>query len=198
MANELFDELAKRYDSDKQIFLASIIQKEVEAELEESQDKTFLDYGSGTGLVSLDLASYVDQLYLIDSSKEMTAITTNKIKTNQIENASALCRDLIKEDLTFKVDIILVSLVLLHIPDTDLVLKQLYKHLNPKGKLIIVDFDKNEKITDSRVHNGFDKQELKEKMQTTGFVHVSSDTFYQGEKLFMKEDASLCLTLGYK
>ena len=82
MANELFDELAKRYDSDKQIFLASIIQKEVEAELEESQDKTFLDYGSGTGLVSLDLASYVDELYLVDSSKEMTAITANKIQTN--------------------------------------------------------------------------------------------------------------------
>ena len=142
MANELFDELAKRYDSDKQIFLASIIQKEVEAELEESQDKTFLDYGSGTGLVSLDLASYVDELYLVDSSKEMTAITANKIQTNQIKNASALCRDLIKEDLTFKVDIILGSLVLLHIPDTDFVLKQLYKHLNPKGKLIIVDFIK--------------------------------------------------------
>ena len=198
LSNHLFDELAKKYDTKERIALANIIQKEVEKELEEAQNKILLDYGSGTGLVSLDLASSVEHLYLVDSSEEMTAIAHQKIMQQSLDNVEAICHDLLESNLEVSADIILVSLVMLHIPNTNHILKQLYQQLNPKGKLIIVDFDLNERINDSRVHNGFDKQLLKEQLKEVGFLHLSSDTFYTGEQLFMKEDASLCLTLGYK
>lgn len=198
LSNHLFDELAKKYDTKERIALARIIQKEVEKELEEAQNKVLLDYGSGTGLVSLDLAASVEYLYLVDSSKEMTAITDRKISRQGLVNAEAICHDLLESNLELPADIILVSLVLLHIPDTNHILKRLYQQLSPKGKLIIVDFDLNERVKDSRIHSGFDKQLLKDQLKEVGFLHLSSDTFYTGEQLFMKEDASLCLTLGYK
>lgn len=198
LSNHLFDELAKKYDTKERIALARIIQKEVEKELEEAQNKVLLDYGSGTGLVSLDLAASVEYLYLVDSSKEMTAITDRKISRQGLINAEAICHDLLESNLELPADIILVSLVLLHIPDTNHILKRLYQQLSPKGKLIIVDFDLNERVKDSRIHSGFDKQLLKDQLKEVGFLHLSSDTFYTGEQLFMKEDASLCLTLGYK
>lgn len=198
MSNQLFDGIAKKYDTEKQIELAKIIEAEVLKKLQASKNKTLLDYGSGTGLVSLGLSDYVKELFLVDSSKEMTAIATQKISDKQLENTQAICQDLLVEELGVKVDIILVSLVLLHIPNTELILTKLYNQLNPDGKLIIVDFDFNEKITDSRVHNGFKESFLKGKLLETGFKDVSSRVFYHGKELFMKQDASLVLTLGSK
>ena len=198
MNNNLFDDLAKKYDSKERVFLANKIQNRVYLELDDSLEKILLDYGSGTGLVSLNLTSMVNKVYLVDSSEEMTQITNHKIKDQEILNAKALCHNLMTETLDLKADIILVSLVLLHIPDTQKILEELYRRLNDHGKLIIVDFDLNDKINDSRVHNGFDKKQLASQLTDAGFTNITAETFYQGEKIFMKEDASLCLTVGYK
>lgn len=196
MTENLFDNIAKKYDSEKQIHLAKKIQDKVKSELQETSDKVLLDYGSGTGLVSLDLAGSVKELYLVDASKEMTEITSQKIKQQELRNAKALEANLLTTELPFKADIILISLVLLHVPETQNFLAKLKKQLNTGGKLLIVDFDLNEKITDKRVHNGFEKNYLKEVLESIGFTDVLSETFYEGEKLFMNQDASLCLTVA--
>ena len=198
MTHQLFDKMAKKYDSEDRIALANVIQKRVIEELQDVSGKTLLDYGSGTGLVGLGLHSLVKELILVDASEEMTAITAQKIKANNIENAHAFCGDLVKADIKFQADVILVSLVLLHVPDTHLILSQLFKHLKPDGQLIIVDFDLNERINDPRVHNGFNQEELKRQLEQVGFTSVSSDLFYTGDKLFMNQEASLVLTLAHK
>lgn len=196
MTENLFDQIAKKYDSEKQIHLAKKIQDKVRSELQESSDKVLLDYGSGTGLVSLDLATLVKELYLVDASKEMTGIANQKIKQKGLINTKALKANLLTTELPFKADIILISLVLLHVPETEKFLVKLKGQLNTGGKLLIVDFDLNEKITDKRVHNGFEKSYLKEVLERVGFTDVLSETFYEGEKLFMNQDASLCLTVA--
>lgn len=198
MTKNLFDSLAKRYESDKQIALSKIIRAEVEKELPEAIHKTLLDYGSGTGLISLELASLVEHLFLVDSSKEMTTIASQKINAQELKNAEAICCDLVSEDLEIKPDIILVSLVLLHIPDTEQILSKLFNQLKSEGQLIIVDFDFNKKINDSRVHSGFEQNVLNNQLLQTGFKDVSSRVFHHGEQLFMKQDASLVLTHAYK
>lgn len=40
------------------------------------------------------------------------------------------------------------------------------------------------------------KNYLKEVLESIGFTDVLSETFYEGEKLFMNQDASLCLTVA--
>lgn len=81
--------------------------------------------------------------------------------------------------------------VLLHIHDVELVLSRLYEVLNESGHLLIVDFNKNEKIVSDMVHNGFDQTELTDMMTKIGYRDIQSKTFYTGSKIFMGYDASL-------
>ena len=91
-----------------------------------------------------------------------------------------------------------MSLVLLHIPDTEKILHQLFNILNQDGTLIIVDFDKNEKIYHPKVHNGFSHDDLKQKLTEAGFHSTQIRTFYHGTRIFMKEDASMFIASSIK
>ncbi|MCY7559877.1 MAG: class I SAM-dependent methyltransferase [Paenibacillus macerans] len=86
---------------------------------------------------------------------------------------------------------IFMAQVLLHIHDVELVLSRLYEVLNESGHLLIVDFNKNEKIVSDMVHNGFDQAELTDMMTKIGYRDIQSKTFYTGSKIFMGYDASL-------
>jgi len=81
--------------------------------------------------------------------------------------------------------------VLLHIGDVELVLSRLYDVLNEGGHLLIVDFNKNEKISSEIVHNGFEQTELVNIMTKIGYKNAQSKTFYTGSKIFMGHDASM-------
>ncbi len=88
--------------------------------------------------------------------------------------------------------------VLLHINDFDIVLSRLYETLEKDGHLIIVDFDKNEKIASDMVHNGFDQAELTDVMSKIGYRDIQSKTIYTGSKIFMGYDASLFVLDSHK
>lgn len=161
MENNVFEQMAKRYDTDERIDLAKVIVKEVRPELLNSKSKSLIDYGSGTGLISLDLSDLVDSILLVDSSEQMLEVAKAKISHKGITNTKVLYSDFTQETPELKADIILMSLVLLHIPDTKKILQELFNILNNGGKLIIIDFDKNDKINHPKVHNGFSHEELK-------------------------------------
>ena len=92
----------------------------------------------------------------------------------------------------------LLSLVLLHIPDTKKILQELFTILNQDGKLIIIDFDKNDKISHPKVHNGFSHNELKKVLSEVGFKSTSIKTFHHGNGIFMKKDASMFISSSKK
>lgn len=99
---------------------------------------------------------------------------------------------------TLKVDIVLMSLVLLHIPDTRKILRILYSVLNEGAKLIIVDFDKNAKVSHPMVHHGFSHENLKRTLSEVGFSFTSMQTFYNGKGIFMNQDASMFKAISLK
>lgn len=198
MENSVFEKMAKRYDSEERIELAKIIVKEVRTELSKSESKSLIDYGSGTGLVSLELSDLVDSILLVDSSQQMLEVAKAKIFHKGITNSKVLCSDFTEETPEFKADIVLMSLVLLHIPDTKKILQELFDILNDNGKLIIVDFDKNLSISHPKVHNGFLHNELKELLAEVGFKSIKIKTFHHGHKIFMNQDASMFISSGIK
>ncbi|MBY0099726.1 class I SAM-dependent methyltransferase [Mesobacillus maritimus] len=198
MDNNVFEELAKRYDTEERMALAKVIVREVKTELQNSITKSLIDYGSGTGLVSLELSGLVESILLVDSSKQMLEVAEAKITARGISNAKVLYSDFTQETPELKADIVLLSLVLLHIPDTNKILQELYNILNDGGKLIIVDFDKNETIHHPTVHNGFKHEELKQKLTQVGFTFSEVHTFYRGERIFMKQDASMFRSTSIK
>lgn len=81
--------------------------------------------------------------------------------------------------------------VLLHIHDVKLVLSRLFDALNEGGHLLIVDFNKNEKIVSDIVHNGFNPEELSNIMTEIGYRDIQFKTFYTGSKIFKGHDASM-------
>jgi ubiquinone/menaquinone biosynthesis C-methylase UbiE len=195
---EIFDRLAMQYDTPDRIKLAQTITAEIKKYLGDTSEKTLIDYGSGTGLVSLPLSSSFRDVFLMDASPVMMEAAEQKIQAAEVTNVHTVTADLLKEQIDVKGDIILVSLVLLHIPETEKILRELFQHLNPGGTLMIADFDKNKKIDHPKVHNGFEQDELQKLLLKTGFSESESHTFYHGEKLFMREDASLFLSISIK
>ncbi|QDP41171.1 class I SAM-dependent methyltransferase [Radiobacillus deserti] len=198
MEHNVFEQMAQKYDTEERKKLAKVIVDEVRSELQNSKSKSLIDYGSGTGLVSLKLIDLVDSIVLVDSSKQMLEVAKAKIENNGITNAAVRYSDFTQETPELKADIVFMSLVLLHIPDTKQILQELFNILHEDGKLIIVDFDKNDKINHPKVHNGFSHEELKERLSEVGFKGTEIKTFHHGERIFMKQDASMFIASSIK
>lgn len=189
---EIFERIAADYDTAERIAVAKRIAAEIRTGLTDTRQKRALDYGCGTGLVGLQLVDCFADLLFVDASAAMIEQVQSKIAAGGLTTAAARCRDFGTGELpVLDVDYILLSQVLLHVPDHTSLLRRLYELLNPGGQVIIVDFDKNEKIISDQVHNGFDQAELTEVLKRIGFAAVRSQTFYQEQKLFMNQEASL-------
>lgn len=175
MENNVFEQMVKRYDIEERMALAKVIVEKVRPVLQETQSKSLLDYGGGTGLVSLELGDEVDSILLVDSSKQMVEVVKAKIAHKGMTNFRVLHADFTQETPELKADIILMSLVLLHIPNTRMILQKLFNMLNKDGQLIIVDFDKD-----------------------VGFTSIDMQTFYYGSRIFMNQDASMFMASSIK
>jgi ubiquinone/menaquinone biosynthesis C-methylase UbiE len=198
MENNVFEQMARRYDTEERKELAKVIVKEVRSELRNSKSKSLIDYGSGTGLISLELSDLVNSILLVDSSKQMLDVAKAKISHTGITNSKVLHTDFTQVTPELKADIVLMSLVLLHIPETKKILQEMFNILNSGGKLIIIDFDKNDKINHPKVHNGFSHEELKKILSEVGFKSIEMKTFYHGNRIFMNEDASMFISNSIK
>lgn len=190
----IFDQMATRYDTEDRDKTAAIIAAAVRRELAGAQGKTALDYGCGTGVVGLKLAGDFKSMLLVDAAPQMIAQVQRKIETAHITNAATLCADFsIEIPPEVKADYILLCQVLLHVKEYAPLIERLRGMLNEGGHLIIVDFDLNENVAHSEVHSGFEQAGLIRLLRQIGFTTAKARTFYHGQKLFMNQDASLFL-----
>ena len=194
-----FDEMAARYETPQRVQVANTIAGVIRPHLAGCAGKNAIDYGCGTGLVGLQLAGCFGSILLVDASPQMVELVRDKIDQNGIPGASALCADFAGGvPAGLSADCILMVQVLLHIPDTKRILRQMYDVLNPSGHILIVDFDKNEAVTHERVHNGFVQADLADMMERIGYAKASSETFHHAARYFMNQDASLFLLEAMK
>lgn len=190
--NNIWEQMALRYETSERVNDTKMIVQKIRSQLKETSLKTALDYGCGTGLIGLGLIDLFASMLFVDSSSKMLEQVNLKLKTNPKESARTLCVDLLDAiPPGLSIDYIIMAQVLLHIPNTQLILSQLFEVLKPDGHLIIVDFDKNEDIISDKVHNGFIQSELKDLLQELGFQWVESETFYHRAAMFMNKDASM-------
>lgn len=190
-SHDVFEQMAHRYDTQERVTIAKIIVEQIRTELADTKDKTALDYGCGTGLIGLGLIDMFSSMLFVDASAQMIEQVKHKIKAGRIETADTLCSDFMAEVPSAKADYVIMSQTLLHIKDTKLILARLFDVVNKGGHLIIVDFDKNERINHDKVHNGFEQNELIRLVKQAGFSSAKSKTFYHGRNMFMNQDASL-------
>jgi ubiquinone/menaquinone biosynthesis C-methylase UbiE len=187
-----FDMVADIYDTPERIQITKILTDAIREHLVGTESKHAIDFGCGTGLVGMNLLNEFRSMLFLDTSQNMLKIIDKKISESNALNASTLCFDFEKEDKpNLHADYIFMVQVLLHIDDIEMVLSKLYDVLNAGGHLLIVDFDKNDKVVSDMVHNGFEQEKLVEIMTKIGYKDIQSKTFYHGSKIFMGQDASM-------
>lgn len=182
-----FDDVAREWDNEKRIKRAKIIADKIKTTVSVGKEKSAMEFGCGTGLISFNLYDELKNITLIDTSKEMIKIVNNKIKTLSLSNMNARCENLVNTKLEEEFDIIYSSMALHHIIDINKLCKKFYDMINLNGTLCIVDLNKDDgSFHKNEVgfngHNGFSKTWLKNILEVNGFSNIRYETFYKGIK----------------
>ena len=188
-----FNHKAETFDSPKNIFLANLVCQAVEQQLDLPSDKEILDFGGGTGLLTLPLAKQAKSVTLVDISEKMLEQARLKAEQQDIKNIQFLEQDLLGKPLEKEFDLIVVCRVLHHMPDLDAALSLFHQHLREDGQLLLADFTKTEAN-----HHGFEMAELENKLIQHGFSSVHSQILYSAEDLFQGNYSDLFLTVSQK
>ncbi|WP_314500759.1 class I SAM-dependent methyltransferase [uncultured Streptococcus sp.] len=188
-----FNHKAETFDSPKNIFLANLVCQAVEKQIDLLLDKEILDFGGGTGLLTLPLAKQAKSVTLVDISEKMLEQARLKAEQQDIKNIQFLEQDLLKNPMEQEFDLIVVSRVLHHMPDLDEALSLFHQHLKEDGQLLLADFTKTEAN-----HHGFDLAELEKQLIEHGFSSVHSQILYSAEDLFQGNYSELFLTVAQK
>ena len=188
-----FNHKAETFDSPKNIFLANLVCQAVEKQINVLLDKEILDFGGGTGLLTLPLAKQAKSVTLVDISEKMLEQARLKAERQEINNIQFLEQDLLEKTLEKEFDLIVVCRVLHHMPDLDVALSLFHQHLKEDGQLLIADFTKAEAN-----HHGFELTELEKQLIEHGFSSVHSQILYSAEDLFQGNYSELFLTVVQK
>ena len=188
-----FNYKVETFDSPKNIFLANLVCQAVEKQIDLLSDKEILDFGGGTGLLTLPLAKQVKSVTLVDISENMLEQARLKAEQQDIKNIQFLEQDLLKNPLEQEFDLIVVCRVLHHMPDLDAAFSLFHQHLKEDGQLLLADFTKTEAN-----NHGFDLAELENKLAQFGFSSIDSQILYSAEDLFQGNYSELFLTVSQK
>ena len=188
-----FNHKAETFDSPKNIFLANLVCQAVEKQIDLLSDKEILDFGGGTGLLTLPLAKQAKSVTLVDISEKMLEQARLKAERQDIKNIHFLEQDLLENPLKQEFDLIVVCRVLHHMPDLDAALSLFHQQLKEDGQLLVADFTKTEAN-----HHGFDLAELEKQLIEHGFSSVHSQILYSAEDLFQGNYSELFLTVAQK
>ena len=161
-----FNEKANDWDDESKVKMMGLLAKKTLEVLDIKKPVDILDFGCGTGLFGLEMVDIANTLVGIDTSEGMLEVFNKK--TEGHENIESLLIDLETENYTNKFDLIVSSMTFHHLNNPKEMLTKLKSMLKPKGRIGIVDLDKedgsfhpdNHKM--GVKHFGFSKDELTE------------------------------------
>ncbi|MBD1567624.1 class I SAM-dependent methyltransferase [Vibrio sp. SA48] len=180
---QFFDQVAEEWDdcADK-VKRANITARKIMA-IPSLDNKNLIDFGSGTGLLGIQLCEIFQHVLLVDSSEKMLGQAELKIRNSQISNMTTkLATDLFAIDGQYSAIVTLMTLH--HILDTRSFFESAYERLTVGGCLVIADlysedgsFHKHNPSFDG--HNGFNVSDLTELAQYAGFTVESTEQYHE-------------------
>jgi SAM-dependent methyltransferase len=141
-----------------------------------SSELTVMDFGAGTGLVASKLAPHVGHVVAVDVSPSMLEQLASKPEL--AAKADIVCQDILVEPLVRTVDLVVSAMAMHHVEDTDRLLRALFDHLAPGGRVALADLDSEDGTfhppgTEGIFHTGFDRSDLGARLAATGFSDVA-------------------------
>lgn len=184
-----FDERAQTWDDDpRRRNLAAGIFAALERAVPLRADMAALDYGAGTGLLTLALAARVRRVLAVDSSAGMLAILAKKAQAGGQARVETLHADFSQDPLPAgPFDLVTSAMTLHHVADVDALLRSFHALLAPGGRIALADLD----VEDGSFHGanaagvhhlGFDRAALERKLLDAGFVDARCADAVRNEK----------------
>ncbi len=146
-----------------------------------TRDMNAMDFGCGTGLLTVRLQSLVRSITGVDSSQGMLDILNRKITKLQMSNAKTMLVDIEKgQPLTGNYQLIVSSMTLHHIAEIKPILAQFYNVITPGGFLSIADLDSDDgQFHEDKTgvfHSGFDRNVMRQYFSEAGFDNITDAT----------------------
>ena len=143
-----------------------------------------MDFGAGTGLVTLGLLPYVGTITAVDASREMLKILETKVQTLRSHQVRTFWRELADSSWPeTRFDLIASSMVLHHIADVPQLFPQLRARLAPGGWIALADLDAEDGSFHADptgvYHHGFDRAEVCGWLSDAGFAEAAAREAYR-------------------
>lgn len=174
-----FDESAAQWDNNPaRVDLARAVGAAIGRAIPLQTDWRVLDFGAGTGLLTLNLQPCVGSMVALDSSKGMLEKLTQKLATAGIENVQTRHWNLEVQPFSeIDFDLVVSSMTLHHLRQVPLVLSRLAALLKPGGWLAVADLDTEDGSfhgdADDVFHQGFARRQIGEWLTAAGLRQVS-------------------------
>ena len=177
-----FDQVASSWDEEpRRVKLAGNIAAAIIDTLHPNQTMDALDFGCGTGLVTLRLQPLVRRIVGVDSSRGMLSVLERKAQERGLSNLELLFCDMEKgEQPAGRFHLVVSSMTLHHVPDPARLFTLFHDLLLPGGILGIADLDAEDgSFHDDSTgvyHHGFHRERIMTLLSEAGFVDCAAKT----------------------
>ncbi len=187
-----FDKVSQTWDENPgRVKMAEKLYKVLTEELALHSSMHVLDFGAGTGLVSLRMLPHVASLTGLEPSEGMAAQFQKKIEADNHRNCTvktfSVDDDPSKGLPHSHFDLIYSTMTFHHVHDVKKSLSELKVLLKPGGRLAILDLEKedgtfHDSPDSGAVHLGFSFEEMESYLTRAGYRDISIKTAWTHKK----------------
>lgn len=182
---ERFDRVAADWDANPtRVALARGVAAAIRDAVVPGPRMNVMDFGAGTGLVTLSLLPYVGSITAVDTSGEMLRVLGEKLRALKITNVRTVRYapgTTVLPETAF--DLIVSSMVLHHLPDVPETLQRLRACLRPGGGIALADLDTEDGTFHADAtgvfHHGFDRAQVCRWLGAAGFQNATAREAYR-------------------
>lgn len=185
---EHFDQAAATWDlAERRVALAHAVAEAIAARVPLYKDQSVLDFGCGTGLVTLELGPKVGTMTGADTSPGMLKTLAGKAEAQGLPLQLLSLNTDGMTDLGGPYNLIVTSMTLHHIPDVPALFRQFMQHLHPDGQVALADLDEEDgTFHEDGVgyhHQGFHRETIQTWLEAAGFqdIHLGTATVTRKE-----------------
>jgi 2-polyprenyl-3-methyl-5-hydroxy-6-metoxy-1,4-benzoquinol methylase len=177
-----FNKEAAQWDANPgRVKLAGEVAAAIIREIKPTREMEVLDFGCGTGLVTLKLQPLVKTITGVDSSEGMLNVLEGKIRAQGLSNIHARFVDFEKGGrVEGSYDLIVSSMTLHHVPDPAGLFTQWRGLLRTGGQVCFADLDAEDGSfhgdNTGVFHLGFEREHLKKLLRDAGYRDIRDTT----------------------
>ena len=178
---EHFDQAAATWDlADRRVLLAHAVAEAISLRVPLSRELNALDFGCGTGLVTLELAPKLGSISGADTSPGMLKTLAGKSEIQGIPVRLMPLDPAGNGELGGPYDLIVSSMTMHHVADVPALFRRFAHHLNPDGQVALADLDEEDgTFHEDKTgvhHNGFLREQIQSWLAEAGFREIQLET----------------------